>query len=185
MKIFFMILGSFIFFFSSCSVVRFAQYYASADSSPGKLMGRVYEAKDTSYEIGELRDSWKRINIEGGDLAFWSDKLAATITVNSTCNKNGKKVNYSLKALTNSLLIGITDKQLVESREKTINGEMALRSDYQGKLDKVPVKISAVVLKKDNCYYDLTYASSPDSFNEGLGDFEQFVSQFKLINDKK
>jgi hypothetical protein len=180
-----MILGSFILFFNSCSVARFAQYYASADSSSGKLSGRVYNTKDTSYEIGELPDGWKRINIEGGDLAFWNDKLGATITVNSTCNRNGKKVNYSLKALTNSLLIGITDKKLVQTGEKTINGQIALRSDYEGKLDKIPVKIGAIVLKKDNCYYDLTYASSPGSFNEGLPDFEQFASEFKLINEKK
>lgn len=185
MKIFFIILGFFILFFNSCSVIKFTQYYASADSSPGKLRGRVYETKDTSYEIGELRDNWKRIKIEGGDLAFWNDKLEATITINSTCNKSDKKVNYSLKALTNSLLIGITDKQLLESEEITISGEKGLRSVYLGKLDKIPVKISAVVLKESSCNYDLTYASSPDSFDGGLGDFQEFMSEFKLIHQEK
>lgn len=185
MKTFFMVLVFIILFFSSCSVVKFAQHYASADPSPGKLKGRVYETKETSYEIGDLPDNWRRIGIEGGDLAFWSDKLKATITVNSTCNKSDKKVNYSLKALTSSLLIGITDKQLLENEETTISGEKALRSVYLGKLDKAPVKISAVVLKKNSCNYDLTYASSPDSFDGGLPDFKEFVTQFKLIDRKK
>ncbi len=185
MKIFFLVFAFCTLFFNSCSVVKFAQYYASADSSPGKLKGRVYETKDTSYEIGQLPDNWKRINIDGGDLAFWNAKLEATITVNSTCYKNDKNVNYSLKALTNSLLIGIKDKGLVESEDITISGEKALLSIYQGNLDKIPVKISAVVFKKKSCNYDLTYASSPDSFDGGKADFKGFVSQFKLIDQKK
>src|SRR3989304_5875567 len=93
------ILVFFSVFFSSCSVIKFARYYASADnSSSGKLSGQVYESKDTIYEIGKLSDKWKRINIKGGDLAFWDEAIQATITVNSTCNI---KANYSLKALSN------------------------------------------------------------------------------------
>jgi len=185
MKIFFLALAFCTFFFNSCSVMKFAQYYASADSSPGKLKGRVYETKDTSYEIGQLPDNWNRINVDGGDLAFWNAKFGATITVNSICHRNDKNLNYSLKALTNSLLIGIKDKRLVESEETTISGEKALLSVYQGNLDKVPVKIIAVVLKKKSCNYDLTYASSPDSFDGGIADFKGFVSQFRLIDQKK
>jgi hypothetical protein len=178
MKRLFVILVFSIVSFSSCSVAKFARYYASADTSPGKLTGRVYESKDTSYEIGKLSDNWRRINIEGGDIAFWNGDLRATITVNSTCRK---KTNYSLKALSQSLLIGITDKQMVETRELTINGEKALESIYLGKLDNVSIKLGAVVLKKDNCVYDFTYTSSPDDFDGGFDDFREFVSQFKVI----
>jgi hypothetical protein len=178
MKRLFLISILFIFFFNSCSVIKFARYYASADSSPGKLKGRVYTSKYTSYEIGELQDNWRRIRLEGGDIAFWNDKLGTTITVNSTCNK---KMNYSLESLSESLLIGITDKKMVKRDEITIDNEKALESIYSGKLDNVPVRISTVVLKKRDCIYDFTYASSPDSFDRGLGDFKEFVLQFKVL----
>src|SRR3990170_1819563 len=83
------ILVFFSVFFSSCSVIKFARYYASADnSSSGKLSGQVYESKDTIYEIGKLSDKWKRINIKGGDLAFWDEAIQATITVNSTIHRH-------------------------------------------------------------------------------------------------
>jgi len=173
------ILVFFSVFFSSCSVIKFARYYASADnSSSGKLSGQVYESKDTTYEIGKLSDNWKRININGGDLAFWNEVLQATITVNSTCTKN---TNYSLKALSNSLLIGIKDKQLVEANEITVSGEKALESIYLAKMDNDSVKLCAVVMKNNNCIYDFTYTSSPDKFDIGFSEFKDFLSQFRVI----
>lgn len=173
-----MILIFFVALFSSCSIVKFARFYASADTPKGKLTGRVYESKFTSYEIGKLSDNWREIKIEGGDIAFWIGNVGATITVNSTCNQKGK---YSLKALSEPLVIGIADKQMVERNELSIDGEKALETIYVGKLDNVSIKLSAVVLKKGSCVYDFTYASSPDNFDRGLGDFKKFVSQFKVL----
>lgn len=172
------ILIFFVALFSSCSIVKFARFYASADTPKGKLTGRVYESKFTSYEIGKLSDNWKEIKIDGGDIAFWNGNVGATITVDSTCNQKGK---YSLKALSEPLVIGIADKQMVERNELSIDGEKALESIYLGKLDNVSIKLSAVVLKKGSCVYDLTYASSPDNFDRGLGDFKEFVSRFKVL----
>jgi len=137
-----------------------------------------YESKDTIYEIGKLSDKWKRINIKGGDLAFWDEAIQATITVNSTCNI---KANYSLKALSNSLLIGIRDKQMVEEKEITISGEKALESIYLAKMDNDSVKLCAVVMKNDTCIYDFTYTSSPDKFDIGFSEFKDFLSQFRVI----
>ncbi len=168
----------FVALFSSCSIVRFARLYASADDQNGKLIGRVYESRLTSYEIGALSDGWNRIKIEGGDIAFFNSKISATITVNSTCNQKGK---YSLKALSEPLVIGITDKQTLERNELTIDGQKALESIYLGRLDNTSIKLSTVVLKKGDCVYDLTYASSPDNFDLGFGDFKEFISKFRVI----
>ncbi len=179
MKRFFVTIVFFSVFFNSCSVVKFARYYASADnSSSGKLRGQVYESKDTTYEMGKLSDNWKRINIKGGDLAFFNEMNQSTITVNSTCKI---KANYSLKALSNSLLIGFKEKKMVEEKEIIISGEKALEGIYLGKLDSASVKLSAAVFKKDSCVYDFTYASSPDGFESGYSEFKNFLSQFKVI----
>jgi hypothetical protein len=182
MKGLFVTLIFFIAFFNSCSVIKFARYYASADTQStkpsGKLIGRVYESKSTSYEVGELSDKWKGIKIEGGDLAFWNHEIGATITVNSTCNQKG---NYSLRILSEPLVIGITDKQMVERNELNIDGQKALESIYLGKLDNVSIKLSAVVLKKNDCIYDFTYTSSPNNFDRGFSDFKEFISQFKVL----
>lgn len=165
---------------SSCSVTRFVGYYASADDDKsGNLDGQVFQTDDTSYRIGSLSAYWKRNNVEGGDLVFTNSQISATMTVNSTCNE--KKKNYSLRALSESLLIGIKDKEAIERQEITVDGQQALRTIYTGSLDNVPIKISTVVTRKDICIYDFTYAASPKNFDLGIVDFDNFVSQFKAL----
>jgi hypothetical protein len=180
----FVILTTFFFLFSSCSIAKFAKYYAGAessgDSSPGSLKGLYYEGDDTSYIIGRLPDTWKRIEIKGGDLAFLKPQDNSTITVNSTCDKN--KIKYSLRALSNTLLIGIDDKKLIESSERKVSGEISLQRIYEGNVSGVPIKISTVVLKKGDCIYDMSYSSTRDNFDNWFGEFNEFVSRFKIMS---
>jgi len=165
---------------NSCSLTRFVGYYAAAGSDDsGKLSGQVFQTDDTSYRIGPLPASWKRKDIEGGDLAFTNTQFDATMTVDSTCNEKKKK--YSLKALSESLLIGIQGKEALEREEIVVDGEPALKTIYTGRLDNVPIKIATVVFKKGICIYDFTYASSPESFDMGIVDFNNFVSLFKAL----
>ncbi len=169
-----------IFFLSSCSIVRFVGYYASADSDDnGRLNGLVYTSDYTSYKIGALPADWKRLKIKGGDLAFRNAAVDSTITVNSTCDP--KKMNYSLRALSESLLIGIKGKKAETREEAQVDGQKALRSLYTGWLNGVPVMIDTVVFKKSQCIYDFTYASSPDSFERGIMIFNEFISQFRVL----
>ncbi|MEQ9618097.1 MAG: hypothetical protein RIG61_02860 [Deltaproteobacteria bacterium] len=165
---------------NSCSVVKFIGYYRSADSgNDGKLDGLVYTSDDTTYRIGALPGDWKRLDIEGGDLAYNSLLSDSTITVNSTCDP--KKKNYSLKALSESLLIGIKDKKAVKREETSVDGQKALSSIYTGSINGAPVKIETVVFRKGECIYDFTYASPPDSFDDGEAVFEEFISQFRVL----
>lgn len=165
---------------NSCGVTKFVGYYASADDdNSGKLEGQVFQTDDTSYRIGLLPASWKRNKVEGGDLAFTNSTINATLTLNSTCNE--KKKNYSLRALSESLLIGIKGKEALEREEIVVDGQQALKTIYTGSLNNVPIKIATVVLRKDICIFDFTYASSPDRFDLGIVDFDNFVSQFKAL----
>jgi hypothetical protein len=177
-----MIVITFIFLLNSCSIAKFAKYYAGADpySSSGSLHGLFYEKEDTSYIIGSLPDTWKRIEIRGGDLAFANEQDNSTVTVNSTCDKN--KIKYNLKALSNTLLIGIDDKKLIESSERMVSGEVSLQRIYEGNLSGVPIKISTVVVKKGDCIYDMSYSSAQDNFDNWFGEFNEFVSRFKIMS---
>jgi hypothetical protein len=155
-------------------------YYASAGTgNKGKLDGQVYTSDASSYQIGALPDGWKRIDIEGGDLAFSDSYNDSTITVNSTCDE--RKMKYSLKALSESLIVGVKDKKAESRQETQIDGQQALSTIYTGSLANVPVKIETRVFKKNNCVYDFTYASSPDKFDSGAQVFNDFVSQFRVL----
>ena len=168
-----------VLFLNSCSIVKFVGYYTSADSgNDGNLRGLVYTSEDTTYRIGALPGDWKRLDIEGGDLAYNSLLSDSTITVNSTCDP--KKKNYSLKALSESLLIGIKDKKALNREETLVDGQKALSSIYTGSINDTPVKIETVVFRKGDCIYDFTYASPPDSFDDGEVVFKEFISQFRV-----
>lgn len=165
---------------SSCGVTKFVGYYASAgDEDQGELNGQVFQSDDTSYRVGTLPTSWVRQDIDGGDLAFRNTQFDGTMTVDSTCNE--KKKNYSLKALSESLLIGIKGKEALGREEITVDGQPALKTIYIGSLDNVPIKIATVVVRKNICIYDFTYASSSEHFDIGIVDFNNFVSQFKAL----
>ena len=171
---------TFILVLSSCGVTKFVGYYASAgDDDQGELEGQIFQTDDTSYRIGSLPSSWQRQDIEGGDLAFRNTQFDGTMTVDSTCNE--KKKNYSLRALSESLLIGIKDKEAISREEITVDGIPALRTIYTGSLDNVSLKIVTVVLRKNICIFDFTYASSPEHFDIGIVDFNNFISQFKAL----
>lgn len=164
----------------SCSLGKFVGYYASAGAGDdGKLNGQVYTSDKTSYTIGTLPESWKRIKIEGGDLAFSNSVDDSTITVNSTCDE--RKMKYSLKALSESLITGIKDKEAQSREDIRIDGQPALKTIYTGSLNGTPVKIETRVFKKNDCVYDFTYASSPSKFDEEAGVFDEFISQFKVL----
>ncbi len=164
----------------SCSVAKFVGYYASAGSgNKGKLDGQIYTSESTSYRIGTLPEGWKRINIEGGDLAFSNSLADSTITVNSTCDE--RKMKYSLKALSESLIVGMKNKKAESRRDIEIDGQPALSTIYTGSLDNEPVVIETRVFKKSDCVYDFTYASSPDKFGSGAEVFDEFTAAFRVL----
>lgn len=169
-----------LLFLTSCSLTKFVGYYkAAGQDDSGSLSGQVYTSDKTSYQIGTLPPGWSRIDISGGDLAFNDAPSGGTITVNSTCDE--RKMGYSLKALSESLIIGLAGKK-AESREQiTIDGQEALKTIYTGALEDSPVKIDARVFKKGICIYDFTYAASPEKFDAGDVAYDGFVSQFKVL----
>ncbi len=169
-----------IFLLSSCSITRFVGYYiSSGPGNDGELSGNIYRSENTTYSIGTLPEGWRRMKVEGGDLVFGDSKLKATITVNSICD--GKKTGYNLVVLSESLLIGITGKEVRGREEAVIDGQKALYSIYSGNFDNVPITIATLVFKKGICIYDFTYASSPDSFGTGYMEFKAFTSQFRVL----
>jgi hypothetical protein len=90
-------------------------------------------------------------------------------------------MKYSLKALSESLIVGVKDKKAESRQETQIDGQPALMTVYTGSLNNTPVKIETRVFKKNNCVYDFTYASSPARFDSGAQVFSEFISQFRVL----
>ena len=165
--------------FSSCSVFRFAKIYGSSDQEKGVLTGDLYSKNSTSYRIGELNSDWKRVKIDYGYLFFANKNKTAAITVNSTCESG--KTEYSLRALSGSLLIGIKGKKLLGREEIVVDNEKALLSVYDAVVDQDRLKIATVVFIKGECVYDFSYTNISDNFDLYFNDFIGFLAEFSVL----
>lgn len=165
---------------NSCSVFKFAKIYTSSDPGSGELHGDVYKTELTSYRIGSLGNNWKRVDIEYGDLFYTNESKTSAITVNSSCGPN--KANYSLSALSGSLLVGVKGKQLIDRELVVIDGEEALFAVYDAVFEGDDLKIATAVFKKGQCVYDFSYSNINNEFDVYLEQFVKFISEFRVLD---
>lgn len=140
-------------------------------------MGNVLVGGETQYRIGELDPGWRRLSVDDqNDLAFHHAQMGAIIQVNATCDPTS---DVPLTALTNHLLIGFTDRHIVEQALLPMDEREALRTHVTARLDGVPRELLFYVMKKDACVYDFALIAPPGTnFEHALPEFERFRAGF-------
>jgi len=140
------------------------------------LHGRVFRDDEAHYRIGELSPDWTRITVANNDLAFHDASLEAIIEVNASCDPAG---DIPLTVLTNHLLAGFTQRQILSQDLLPMDGREALRSHVIAALDGVPREFLIFVMKKDDCVYDFVLiAPEGTPFQRSQAIFEGFVGGF-------
>jgi hypothetical protein len=141
------------------------------------LVGSVYRDDEASYRIGPVGRAWSSLDVEGeGDLAWHDERAGAVVAVNASCDPGA---DVPLTALTNHLLAGFTQREVVSEELVPLDGREALRTHVRARLDGVPRELLFYVMKKDDCVYDLGLVTPPGSnFEDALVDFEPFVAGF-------
>jgi hypothetical protein len=140
----------------------------------------IYRDKEASFEVGPLGRGWTRGGMHGADLVFVHPE-GGTILANATCKDVS---DVPLDVLANQELFGV-DGQQEERREMfTLDGRVALREELSGTLDGVRVRMDLVVLKKDDCTYDLSLIASADAFEAREADFWRFVRAFRALSPR-
>ena len=157
----------------------------------GVLIGNVKPVAEKSNDYGVLdlskeNKDWERLDsrenaeAEITDISYQSHRTASSVTLNSACRESLKARSQPLNNYTKSLLLGITDIDQKEEQEITVNGVPALQTTVQGKMNNEPIKLRAVVIKKDDCLFDLIYVARPQHFPEQENDFTRFVQSLRL-----
>ncbi|MCP3136742.1 hypothetical protein [Pyxidicoccus xibeiensis] len=136
----------------------------------------VLTKPDVRYRVGQLPEHWRRVWLEGNDLAFSEEGTGRALSVNATCEGHD---DPPLPVLTRHLLAGFTERQEVSQQVVPLAGREALRSRFLAKLDGVPVQLELVVLKKDNCVFDFSYVAPPALAEARLADFEGLLAGFE------
>ena len=177
-KISFLIGLSLILVMSSCSATKFLMNYASGDDrKPGKIKDWVYTTERNSYRVAPLSQDWKRVPVEGGDIAFYNSANDIIFTVSSVCADR----DYDLETLSDSLVVGLGKKQMKLRKDIEVDGSVSLYTEYEVSLDGKNFALATVVHKSSRCDYDFSYSTDPADFQPNLGKFIDFLSGFEEL----
>ena len=130
-----------------------------------------------AFAVADAPASWSRLGLSSGLLAFRDHAASATVLVNGRCGKDGEDV--PLAALTAHLFFQFTEREAEEEDTVAMDGREALRTVLRAKLDGVPKRFEAVVMKKDGCVYDFVLIADPASFPQARPAFEAYVAGFR------
>jgi hypothetical protein len=146
-------------------------------ATTGTLQSDVYRGSQTTYRIGTLSSDWARVTVDDqNDLAWHSEAKEGVMHVDSSCDP---ALDIPLKALRGHLMIGFTEREVVEEVVVPMDGREALRTHLTAKLDGVPREILLQILKKDDCVYDFGLITPPgEPFEAAKADFEQLLAGF-------
>lgn len=146
-------------------------------ATTGTLQGDVYRGVQTTYRIGTVGSEWTAVTVDRqNDLAWHNGAKGAVMQVDSNCDPG---LDIPLTALRSHLMIGFTEREVVEEEVVPMDGREALRTHFTAKLDGVPRDILLQILKKDDCVYDFGLITPIGSgFEEARVDFDQMLAGF-------
>lgn len=141
------------------------------------------------YVGGEFRDGdvrftvqppsgWRAISVaSANDLAWSQDDAGAVLQINGDCDPS---LDIPLVALTNHLLVGFTEREIVEQTLVDIDGREALRTHVVAKLDGVPRELLLHVMKKNGCTYDFALVAPPgERFAQARASYDVVLQSFE------
>lgn len=146
-------------------------------ATTGTLQNGLYRGEETSYRIGAVGEGWTAVTVDRqNDLAWHNESKGAVIHVDSDCDPS---LDIPLTALRSHLMIGFTEREMVEELLVAMDGREALRTSFTAKLDGVPRQILLQILKKDGCVYDFGLITPlGETFDEALPDFDRMLAGF-------
>lgn len=131
------------------------------------------KAKNVSYKAPNA--PFKSSNSASSDAMWVSSKTASTITYFTSCSSSEPQ----LKTIRSTAFASLENTDISKEESILLNDREALKSNIEGKLEGVPVKIQFIVFKKNSCSYHLSYVSLKENFEKELEQFTVFVRNFK------
>lgn len=130
--------------------------------------------------LGPVPTSWRRVGVEGADLAYRDDEREGSALFDVRCDAPGQDAPLSI--LTEDLIMGTTERDVEVQKVLPFDSREAMHTVLRAKLDGVPMQYDIFVMKKDGCVYDLVYVAPPSHFPSGSGDFERFAAGLRTLS---
>lgn len=112
-----------------------------------------------AFSLGPVPPGVEEIRAESeAKVAFHDPATGATISVQAQCGLDAQ--DAPLRALTAHLLIQMSKREVTSERELTIDHRAALETEVSAEVDGVRRHFVIVVLRKDECVFDLLHIDS-------------------------
>ena len=121
--------------------------------------------------------NWTPSRSSRGALLFRRKDLPMGIMVSTECERYQ---SVPLTPLSRTLFIGFENRKELSRGSAKVDGHEAVEVTMECSLEGVPLKVETYTFKAEGCIYDIAYFASPEHFDEGLKDFEEFVRVFKI-----
>ncbi len=133
--------------------------------------------------FGPRPPEWRRVELDGADLAFRDDAREGSVLFDVRCGRRDD--DAPLSVLTEHLIMGTTERDVESRLTIPFDGREAMHTLLNAKLDGVPMQYDIYVMKKDGCVYDVVYVSPPAFFARGALDFERFARGLRTLSSPK
>lgn len=154
-------------------------YLSGCSAAVGRVAGQQFVSPRYGFEVGLPGAAWQVTANEPAVLTLAHRHLAAGITVNATCDRQGRA---PLDILSRHLFFGFENVEILQQEPQALNSGPALKTVARARLEAQELLVSSYIIQHHNCVYDLVYFASPQDFPRGEADFEQLVTQFRFIN---
>jgi len=122
----------------------------------------------------------------GADSAWTNSATGSTIAYQSNC---GDAAETSLDSVAEDLFVGFEQAKTLKKERVPFDGREALDIEMEGKVDGVQTRVRALVYRKNDCAYVLTFVALPKSLvadtsnklaaSGDVAEFSKFISTFK------
>jgi hypothetical protein len=144
--------------------------------------GTEYRDKEVAFRLSHVPAGVRQIESGESKLGFVDDQAGVTMAISARCGEDSDDV--PLRALVQHLFLQLTDRQLLNEEEFTLDGRAALSMEMSAHLDGVRRHFVVTVLKKDGCVYDFLHVDgggSNPALIQSRADFKKMVRGFSTL----
>lgn len=146
--------------------------------APGRIADGLFTNAEAGYRVPLPSPGWTIASLPEADLVLrWPDEPAA-MAIATAC---GAPAEGPLPSLQRHLFFGLRDRDVTARAERSVDGVPALQTTLTATLEGQPVEVSAIVVRRDGCVFDLMYVAEPRAFPRHLPAFERLVAGWRFL----
>lgn len=138
---------------------------------------RIFIRHDRWYYVGKLPEGWDTLNTGVKSASWYNPDYLSTISTEVLCEMSVG--DSPLAIVADNVAAAIEKRVVTDSQQIWLDGRGALREKVTGSVDGVPIVMDLVVIKKDNCAFDMVAIMPPGEVFNVTPIFEEFFNDFR------